>query len=85
MCVILLILKLPTISKDLDFNPSAIVLPLCLPFESVLSDLGENARYLYGITPWIPSSKIVGQNPDWSAKEFNDRLHMSYLQLGYYD
>lgn len=65
-------------AQSLDYNPSAVVFSPCLSDPSIVASLGDLAHYLYSVTPWAPSDKLLDEYTGWTASEFSDKYRTIY-------
>jgi hypothetical protein len=70
--------QIPTIAKEIDYNPMGMIFELCHSRNEVVEALGKDAEYLMGVTPWTYSVNSVDTYTGWSSADFKDKYSARY-------
>lgn len=65
-------------AKAINYNPSGIVFAVCGTASSASSTAGDDAAYVFGVTPWAPTPSIRCDYTGWTATEFSEKYVDTY-------
>ena len=60
--------------RNANWSPKALIVPICAVDNDFLNEVGTDARYIVGSSPWISSVVSSDSLLGWSAKEFANKF-----------
>ena len=73
-----LCILIPSIAKSIDYNPQGMMFTICHLVPKVHEVLGNDADYILGVTPWVPTVNTVDEFVGWTAVEFQRRFKATF-------
>lgn len=60
--------------QNLNWSPKAQIFTVCVGLQKFVDEVGPDAEYIMGVTPWDQSLNIIDEVTGWSARDFAKRF-----------
>ena len=61
--------------RQLNWNPKALVVPICAQDRNFLQRVGSDARYIIGLSPWVSSVVSTDSLLGWTSQSFHKAFY----------
>lgn len=60
--------------RNVNWSPKAQVFTICVGLQKFVNEVGTDAEYIFGVSPWDASLNITDEVTGWSARDFADNF-----------